>query len=336
MLEDFYRGFNADPLEIVLFTALILLFVVGLALMYRHLVKKERREREKRAEALFREGVREKRLTEAEIQTLEELGTFLNSRVKRYMLVQNQSIFNACAEAAVKSKLIPESRVSALRVRLGFAGRKFDAPPDSSAQIERGSSVLLIQEGRPSVRGRVLAPEPTYFRVQVETPNRPFPTGSVVEVLYQDSSGMYTFTTPVKGFRDSVLYFGHSERLSRVQRRQYYRRNITLPVFVKLAGKDEKPVESRFLDLGGGGASLENPGNRFKAGAGLELSFYPGNRRTLNVMGHVVRTSKRGSVLHINFEHLKESTRDSIYNLLFDEEKKRGRRQDQEEEKTSR
>lgn len=323
MLDEFYSGFSADLLEVVLVILLVLVFLVGLWLMYRHLSRREREERDRRAEEHFRELVQEKKLTDGEVTTLEELALFLNSSRKKYMLIQNQSLFNACAEAAIEQRYIPESRISALRVRLGFAGRGYDAPPESSAQIPVGSSVLLIQEGRPSMRGKVLEPAPTFFRVQVETQNRPFAAGTTVEVLYQDNSGLYTFTTPVKGFKNSVLYFAHSERPNRVQRRRYYRRNISLPVFVRPAGTEEKLVESRFLDLGGGGASLENPGTRFRAGDGLELSFHPGTRQALNVVGHVIRTSNRGTVLHITFEHLRETTRDSIYKLLFEEEKRR-------------
>lgn len=331
MFDEFYDAFTADFIEIVLLVSLVLLFVLGLLLFYRRLTRREREEQERRAEAYFRKLIQDKQLTEAEARTVEELSQFLNSKLKRYMLLQHQSIFNACAEAAIEQEVISETRIAALRVRLGFAGRKFDAPPDSSAQIPEGSSVLLIREGEPSVRGKVLAPEPTHFRVRVDTERRPFASGSTVEVLYQDNSGLYTFVTPVKGYRENVLYMEHTERLSRVQRRQYYRRDISLPVFVKPAGSNEKFVESRFLDLGGGGASLENPGNRFERGAGLELSFHPSSSEPLNVVGHVVRTSKRGAVLHVNFEHLKETTRDSIYRLLFEEEKRRRRPKRQSE-----
>jgi hypothetical protein len=182
------------------------------------------------------------------------------------------------------------------------------------------ASVLLIQEGRPSVRGTVAEPSTGSFRVHVDTEASPFPRGSLVEVLYQNSSGLYTFQSEVQRFKDKYLYMTHSESPERVQRRRYYRRNISLPVYIRPAGAEEKSTESRFIDLGGGGASLENPQNRFRAGAGVELSFHPDSKSVLNVLGNVVRTSHRGSVIHVNFEHLKDSTRDRIYRMLFTEQ----------------
>jgi hypothetical protein len=320
MLDDFYRGFAAGPLEIIILALVLLLFVLGLVLLYVRLSRREERERRERAAETFEHLAEEKRLTPSERQTLEVLARFLNAPEKKYMLMRNQSMYNACAESATEDELVSEREVAALRVKLGFVSRSMEAPPDSTAQLPVGSSVLILQEGRPSVRGQVLEPSTTAFRVGVEAEQMPFPRGSRVEVLYQNNSGMYTFRSAITTFEKQVLHLEHDEQPERVQRRRYYRRNVALPVYVRRAGSAAKPAESRFIDLGGGGASLENPQGRFRSGDGVELSFHPDSEEALNVQANVVRTSRRGSVLHVNFEHLRESTRDRIYRMLFNPE----------------
>lgn len=102
-----------------------------------------------------------------------------------------------------------------------------------------------------------------------------------------------------------------------MQRREYYRRNLELPVFVRPTGSRRRPVATRFIDVGGGGASLQNPSAKFRRGTDLELTFHPDSHAPLNLHGRVVRTSQGGAVLHVKFEKLRESTRDKIFRMMF-------------------
>ncbi|MBA7689092.1 hypothetical protein ES703_97587 [subsurface metagenome] len=90
-----------------------------------------------------------------------------------------------------------------------------------------------------------------------------------------------------------------------------------LPVFIKPAGSEERPLESILLDLGGGGASLKNPNRSFKPGMDLELSFHPEGESRMFIIAEVLRISKNGTILHLRFGPLKETTRDRIIGSLF-------------------
>jgi c-di-GMP-binding flagellar brake protein YcgR len=109
----------------------------------------------------------------------------------------------------------------------------------------------------------------------------------------------------------------HSEDVESAQRREYYRRPMRFPVYLRSAEKEHRPVRSEFLDIGGGGGSVVNPGQRYEEGDTLELTFHPDSEKTLHIPANVVRTSKGGKVLHLSFENIRESSRDKIYRLLF-------------------
>lgn len=61
---------------------------------------------------------------------------------------------------------------------------------------------------------------------------------------------------------------------------------------------------------------MVNPGERYEPGDSVELTFHPDSDSILHIPGRVVRTSKKGTVLHLS--------RDRIYRLLFREGAHRG------------
>jgi c-di-GMP-binding flagellar brake protein YcgR len=138
-----------------------------------------------------------------------------------------------------------------------------------------------------------------------------------VEILYQNRRGTFSMKTTVLKQEGELLRLAHSEEVDRSQQREHYRREVNLPVYVRPAGSDERPVQSRFLDLGGGGASLYNPGGRYRGADDVELTFHPDSDERLSLSARVVRTSHGHSVIHVDFGQLRESVRDRIYRVLF-------------------
>jgi c-di-GMP-binding flagellar brake protein YcgR len=139
-----------------------------------------------------------------------------------------------------------------------------------------------------------------------------------VQVYFMNKTGLYSFVTVVRKIQGYMVQVGHSEEIKRVQRRKYYRKKVNLPVFVKPADAHERPVRTTFHDLGGGGASMNNPGNRFQVGDRLDLFFYfEGGKPLLKVQADVIRTSEEQSRLHLIFRTLSESSRDRIIGFVL-------------------
>lgn len=104
-------------------------------------------------------------------------------------------------------------------------------------------------------------------------------------------------------------------KLPRHMRREHLRERVQLPAAIRVAGGAAKPLESALIELSGGGASLGNPENRFRAMDHLALTFSP-DAQPLTVAARVLRTSRNGAMLHVRFEGLPPSSRERIVLLL--------------------
>lgn len=306
-----------SPLEITLVLLLILAFILVPTVYGIRRSREERRRRIRRASERYEELVAKHALSPGEQGAVETLGEYLDDPNRKYLILQNQAVFNQTAALAVEDGALAEGQISALRVRLGFAGSSVGAHPKSSAELPPGSAVLVLEDEEHPVHGRVLEPTTSAFKVKLDDNEREFVTGNPVEVVYQNSAGVFQFESGVLNRVGKELELEHSEHVETAQRRQFYRREIRLPVYVRQAGSDSRPVRSTFIDIGGGGASIVNPGQRYDAEESLELTFHPESESTLHLPARVVRTSKGGKVLHLTFENLREGSRDKIYKLLF-------------------
>jgi len=85
---------------------------------------------------------------------------------------------------------------------------------------------------------------------------------------------------------------------------------------VRYPGTEERPTLTTFYDLGGNGASLKNPGRRYRSGDAVELTFLAAGER-FTLVAEVLRTSRNGEVLHVRFAPMRETTRDRIIGSLF-------------------
>ncbi len=323
MLSDFYAGFLSSRTEIVVLFVLILVFVAFLVAFAVRRERRERRRLRKQSEETYREQISELPLSRQDEDALETLSKYLERPEQKYLLLRNQAIFNACAQHARAADQVGDGELSALRVKLGFTGEKTGETPESTAELPPGAGVLIIEEGKEPVPGRVLDPIPSAFRVRLKSEKRPFTSGDLVEVIYQNRSGVYRFESAVLDFAGSELSLSHSEDVGRIQRRRYYRREAAFPVYLRSVHKTERPTRSQFIDIGGGGASLYNPNTRFKPGDEIELTFHPDSSDTLNVIGRVVRRSRGGKVIHVSFRHLRENARDKIFRALFQKQPSR-------------
>ena len=317
MLSDFYAGFFASRIEIIVLVALLIAFVAMLVVFYLRRERRERRRLRQQGEEAYREQIQSLPLSRQDEDALEKLARNLDRPERKYLLLRNQAMFNACAHRAGETGDVANAELSALRVKLGFTGEKTGETPESTAELPPGAAVLIIEEGTEPVPGQVLDPIPSAFRLRVKNEKPPFTSGDLVEVIYQNRSGIYRFETGILEISGRELSLSHSEEISRVQRRKYYRREVGFPVYIRSARRTDRPIRSQFIDIGGGGASLYNPQGSFKPGDEIELTFHPDSSDTLHVIGDVIRRSHGGEVIHVSFSHLRESARDKIFGILF-------------------
>ncbi len=317
MISDLIRGFTPSPAEITIFVVLVLGFVGVLVAYSTATYRRGRRRRIAMSERRYRRRLEELAVTRSDEECLEILFRYRGDPERKYLLVQNHTVFNDCAERALADGAIGEGQVSALRVRLGFSGQPAGAEPDSSAEIPQGSGVIIADSHDRMIRGRVMDPTPSSFRVSTDDEAPRLTSGSLVEVIYQNGSGVYRFESSVLANPVGEMDLSHAERIERVQRRRYYRGKVRLPVYVKPAGEQERPELTRFIDIGGGGASFYAPDDRYERGESVEMTFHPDSRQAMHLAGRIVRESHGGRVVHVKFTDVGPSTRDRVLGFLF-------------------
>ena len=137
-----------------------------------------------------------------------------------------------------------------------------------------------------------------------------------VTMYFHNSAGIFSFPTRITDMNEDAVFLSQSSHITHQQRRKYFRKTESLPVYVAPLAEGAEPQESMLLDLGGGGASLQNPRGQLKKGDQLELSLFPRAER-LTLAARVVRLSKNGRVANVKFESLSEAERNRIMGFLF-------------------
>lgn len=320
-VEGFFQtireAYQASPLEIVAFILILGVLIGGLVGFFVYFTRSERRKHVELATRLYTEKADELKLAPGERELLKRMSAHLKDPANTYQLLTDEITFNAAAAALREaSPDVPASSIASLRLKLGYKANRPDRAPRSSASIPEDATVLIARSrSRKPIKAKVAEPSSRAFRVTLPADAR-LPSGSSVEVFFQNSAGVFTFSSTVLAAGDGVAQLAHSESIRKYQKRRYFRRQIELPVYVSDFEKPEQQHLAQFREIGGGGASLSNPQNAFSDGQLIELSFELADQ-PVTVVARVIRRSEGGAVLHVGFEHINEGLRDRIYRAIF-------------------
>ncbi len=303
--------------EMIAVAAVVVGVIVAFIAYYVRRRNVEQRRHAREDAQRYHELVQQCGLTPSEESVVGTLVQHLRRNTARHVLLQNQGVFNQAATLALEDGEISASQVSALRVKLGFTGKPVGMRPQSSVELPPGAALLIQKPRRAPVHAQVIEAQSDALRVCLDGPDTPLTDGSFVHVVYQNDAGVFEFDSAVLLRDGEEVQLQHAEEISGVQLRSHFRREIRIPVYVCSATCSDEAALSEFIDIGGGGASLENPGKRFSTGDTVELSFHPDGKRALNLIATVVRTSRSGAVLHVKYGNIRESSRDRVYRLLF-------------------
>ena len=306
---------NLWELGVILLALLPVVAIIAYATIRNN--RQRTRKQEEDARNRYVELVKRFGLNRPEEEVIASLARHLSDPTRKYLLLQNQRLFHQAASAALDEDEVLEEVVSSLRFKIGFSGPPRGSRPYSSTEIPEGAGILVQIDIRPPEHATVLEPEPSALRLQLNNPRIRYNPGSTIELVYQNSSGIFRFTTTVIAHDETALHAQHSENLTQIQRRKHYRKSMRLPIFVKAAYREEQPSVSQLLDIGGDGASFINPGQRFHQGDDIELTFHPDSESVLHLVASVLRTSQGNTIIHVQFSRIRDRARDQIYNMLF-------------------
>jgi len=226
----------------------------------------------------------------------------------RYSFLTDPGVYDSIAAELDRSGACDAEDLRRLRGKLGLAYAWETQTPAGTEELPVGLPVQLTQPGGYRSLGTVRGVSPEGIAVGVDPGGSQARAGYPVMVYFQNRAGFFSFPSTVVSSQAEELRLEHSPRIYPCQRRKYPRRERRLAIFVKPQGGDTGVRESRILELSGGGATLENPDRRFACQDLLELSFSERERRHA-LRAQVVRTSRAGSLLHVQFLSLLRSPR---------------------------
>jgi len=314
--EQVADAYRTSPLEVLAVVVVLLALIGGLVAYASVWSRRERRQKIQLARELYDQKSRELKLTPSQHDLIKRMAQYLKDPVNAYQLLTDEVAFNAAAVHIRENDEATPQSIASLRVALGFPTDRPDRAPHSSTQVPAGVTVLVARNRyKKPVKAKVLDPDPHSFMIRLLEEGSRVPAGAAVDIYFQNSAGVFTFRTTCLGEDGRIIKLSHSEDIKKYQKRKYYRRKVDLPVYVYPFDSD-KPILSRFRDIGGGGASLLNTDRHFKEGDELELRFKPDDEE-IRLTGTVMRLSEGGGVIHVNYEHIREGLRDRIYSAIF-------------------
>lgn len=285
-------------------------------------VRRARRAATAEAETRYAQALKRKTLEPGQVALVEKLAAHVPDPLRRHELLTNARVFQVAAERALRAGGVSEEGLAALRVTLAFKTQDAERTVFSTAQLAVELPLIVEQEKVRRFRARIENVEPGHIAILTEDGEIPPAVGSHLQVYFKKEAGVFTFPSRVISLEGSRARITHSEKIGRYQKRAYYRRKLNMPVMVRVAGSEEKKTAYRFLDLGGGGASIVNPDLRFRPGDDIEITFSPGTEEPIELIGEVVRLSDAGKTMHVSFGPMREAMRDRIIGFILNVGKK--------------
>ncbi len=138
--------------------------------------------------------------------------------------------------------------------------------------------------------------------------------GKPIKITYHTKQGIFAFETKILANQSNELKLDHAFHKKKIQRQQYFRKNIHLNAQVRKL-KNKADYICRLYDLSAGGASIKN--HRFQVGDTLILTMNEIPNYNKTVYSTVVRLSNAKKVAHLQFLDLSDQDKDKLiqYNI---------------------
>ena len=235
-LRSIAAGFQKSPRQIAIFTGLILVFIAVLIYFAVHQAKKSTERRRQATQGRFNSLLKERSLTAADRELLEKMSTYLGKESDKPRLLENDFTFDTAAERLRREENVPDTAIAALRLKLGFKIDSMERIPHSSTELPVGMPVVIGQKGKGRIGARIHKQDAYSLIVELDPGYESQPEkGMPVHVYFNNLSGIFGFSTILLGAKNGIVKLRHSENLKRIQRRQFYRKKLKLPVYVKAA-----------------------------------------------------------------------------------------------------
>lgn len=170
--------------------------------------------------------------------------------------------------------------------------------------------------------GVIKSMSPVSFVVAVESPDSPMlKQGEVFEIVISDETCILSFETKITEIKDSLVCFSMPENFRLVQRREYPRVDISIPVSIKeLSTENGVEFLGTTSNISGGGLKVTAPGV-VNPGMLVETQFKILNVKNIKTILEVLRTEHPdgGSDFFVSgkFKEISNADRIALIQLCF-------------------
>lgn len=253
-------------------------------------------------------------LTAPDRDVLGRLSWILRSPGNLHKITSDEQTFLRAARLALNEGLATLDELRRLARRLGFDPSKLGEGQLSTLKLGSGVEISLADDQMHSGAGEISTNHPSALKVRLRSGYSSFTPGEKVDVICKGREGLYRFETTVQAQEGKKLLLDHTSDLERVQRRRHRRRDIRLPVELRVGGV---ALSSRTADISLGGAAVRNPQKRFGPGQEVRCSFAFADTSPMVIPAIIVRTSKNKSLLHLRFKQVEEGTRHRLFRSML-------------------
>ncbi len=320
-LESVSQGLAGTTTHIYLAIIFLAVFIFIIILISKITKYKENKELKIILNKKYSSLIKELKISKGEKDIIERLSRFLRKPEKKYLLLLNPNVFhstlNKLRELILKDKkqFLDDRILFSLERKLKFNTISKFSELDSTYDLPNEMSVYVIFNKDQKISGKIKNTEEA-INVIIKNSIIDIIEGQKAAIYTNNYSGIYVFYTKLNKIDNNQLSFEHSFKMKALQRRDFFRKNILLPVIIEKTGENNKPVKTVLYDISGGGASFDNTNLGLKAHDDIKISFPDNNLLTLRLNAEVIRCSRDGKISHVKFNHLKDSAQDRIIRLI--------------------
>lgn len=258
-------------------------------------------------------------LTREERDFLEQLTNELpKKQEQKYLLVQEPIWFSRAAERLIQKGAVTPAMLKPLRQKLDVCCFKRERPLTSTKELPPGLHLYITEGTVEGYHARIVKQKHELFAAVVRKQDAPLlEEGNRYTLFFKRRKNTYRFSSAARFIRNNIVWFKHTEEIDKVQRRNYYRKKVTLPAELEKSGYETYRATTRLIDLGGGGAKMENPHGIFKSGDLMRVLLKLPPDDTLEIGGEVVKTSDEGEAIHVRFDPIKPHQVDRIIRYVM-------------------
>jgi hypothetical protein len=321
-LEGIGTGFRSTSSQQTLIIIIISAFIVLSLVFYliQRYVSTERTRQQ--AHKTFKETLRNVSFTKEEKLLLEKLVDALpNMREKKYLLVQDAAIFSTAAEQLLHDGDITSTEVRSLRNKLDACCFSREKTFVTTKELPEGLHLYITRSSPEGYHGIIIQRRLDFFAVRLKEDAEELEKGSVCSIFFKRRKDTYRINALIKLRKGAILYFSHTEEISKVQKRNFYRSEVNFPAVLRHEGYEVRQYETKMVDLGGGGARLVSPGHGLHQGDMVTLLFQTPEEETVEVAAEIVKISQKNGTeyVHIHFGSIRDKLQDKIISIAMRE-----------------